>query len=337
MKTPLAGLALLGLLAAALAAPVPKEAAKTAGILVLDDSDRDFKGKAVYEDNLHFFGTDGKERFHLSGFNNAQTYSGTRMIATDPARKSIWVLENVAHRVRRFDLAGKELAVIEGVKGTALAVDPETGNVWAATNSRFGGGGEIRVYSPKGEKVATHDVAAWDLVYDPKAKAFWAAEKSLTKLAAKDGKMLVQKKLSDWCASSVAVNPTTGDVWVAVREHSQVAGSANELIRFDGDGEAKATIALADRCPWRVAVEPKSGHCWVAIAGRGVREYTPAGKLVAEHDVDAALGVEIDPAGDGVWVLTKTDTRLLSFAGKELRKVAHKKPTDQAWIAAYKE
>ena len=59
--------------------------------------------------------------------------------------------------------------------------------------------------------------------------------------------------------------------------------------------------------------------------------------MVAEHDVDATLGVEIDPNGDGVWVVTKTDTRLLSFGGKELRKVAHKKPTDQAWIAAYEE
>lgn len=335
MKTPLAGFALLGLLAAAPAAPVPKEAAKTAGILVLDDSDRVFKGKAAYEDNLQFFGTDGKERFHLSGFNNAQTYSGTRMIATDPTRKSIWVLENVAHRVRRFDLAGKELAVIEGVKGTALAVDPETGNVWAATNSRFGGGGEIRVYSPKGEKVATHDVAAWDLMYDPKVKAFWAAEKSLTKLAAKDGKVLVQKKLPDWCASSVAVNPTTGDVWVGIRD---VPGDkAHQLLRFDTDGEAKATVALADCCPWRVAVDPKSGSAWMATMSRGVREYTAAGKLAAEHDVADTIGVEIDPNGDGAWVLTRTDTRLLSFAGKELRKVAHKKPTDQAWIAAYKE
>lgn len=337
MKTPLAAVAVLALLALAVAAPVPKEAAKTGGILVLDDSDEVYKGKAVYDDNLHFFGTDGKERFHLSGFNNCQSIGGSRMIATDPARKSIWVVENVAHRVRRFDLAGKEQAVIENVNGSALAVDPETGNVWVAVGEGGIGTGDIRVFSPKGEKVTTHPVTAWDLAYDPKAKAFWAVDKTLTKLAAKDGKVLARTEVSKWCASSLAVNPASGDVWVGVRKHPQVAGSANELLRFDGDGEAKTTVAFADATPWRVAVEPKSGHCWVVIVGRGVREYTAAGKLVAEHDADAALGVEIDPTGDGVWVLTKADTRLLSFAGKELRKVAHKKPTDQAWIAAYKE
>ena len=65
--------------------------------------------------------------------------------------------------------------------------------------------------------------------------------------------------------------------------------------------------------------------------------YSPAGKLERTHDVERAIGVEIDPNGDGAWVLTRTDTRLLTEAGKELRKVAHRKPTDQAWIAAYKE
>jgi len=335
VKTPLAGLALLGLLAAAFAAPVPKGPLKTGGILVLDDSDEVYKGKAAYEDNLHFFGTDGKERFHLPGFNNCQSIGGSRMIATDPARKIIWVIENVAHRVRRIDPAGKEQACIENVTGSALAVDPETGNVWVTEGPSIGKG-TVVVYSAKGEHVATHAVSGWDIVYDPKGKAFWAADRFLTKLAAKDGKVLARTEVSKWCASSLAVNPVTGDVWVAVREHPQVAGSANELIRFDGDGAVKATVALEEASPSRVAVDPKSGNAWVT-AGKGARVYSPAGKLERTHDVEWAIGVEIDPNGDGAWVLTRTDTRLLTEAGKEMRKVAHRKPTDQAWIAAYKE
>jgi DNA-binding beta-propeller fold protein YncE len=335
MKAALAACALLGLLAGTTAAPVPRETRKGSGILVFDDSDRVFSGKQAYEDNLTFLGTDGKVRFHVSGFNNCQTISGTRQVATDPARKSIWVVEVVDHRVLRFDLAGKEQVRIDAVKGSAVAVDPDTGNVWVGTgDGEIGGKGEILVFAPDGKKVAAHPVNAWDIVYDPKAKAFWAAEQTLTKLAAKDGKVLVRTKLSGWCATSLAPNPATGDVWVGIRDQRD---RAHELIRFDAAGEAKATVALAGACPWRVAADPKSGTVWTTVSSRGVRGYSPAGKLVDDLKVDGAIAVEIDPNGDGLWVVTRDDTRLLSFAGKELRKVDHKKPTDQAWIAVYKE
>src|SRR5262249_42776360 len=153
-------------------------------ILVLDDCDEQYRGKDAYEDNLTLLDFTGKQRFRLSGFNNCQSIGSSRMIATDPARKAIWVLENVAHRIRRFDLAGKETLTIAGVHGSAIAVDPETGNVWALVGEGGIGSGKTVVFDDQGGEVASHAISGWDIVYDPKSKAFWIAEKKLTKISA---------------------------------------------------------------------------------------------------------------------------------------------------------
>ena len=121
------------------AAPAPKESAKPNGILVLDN-----------KDNLTLLDPTGKQTFRVSGFNNCESIGSSRMIAADRARKCIWVIENVAHRIRRFDLAGKETLTIPGVHGSAVAVDPETGHVWALAGEGQIGKGKTVVYDAKG-------------------------------------------------------------------------------------------------------------------------------------------------------------------------------------------
>src|SRR5215471_18113312 len=118
----------------------PAEPVKWTGILVLDNCDDQHQGKEVYKDNLTFLDHTGKQRFRVSGFNNCESIGSSRMVVADPARKCVWVLENVGHRIRRFDFAGKETLTIPGVRGSAIAVDPETGNLWAlAGDGNIGG------------------------------------------------------------------------------------------------------------------------------------------------------------------------------------------------------
>ena len=118
----------------------PEEPVKPTGILVLDNCDDQYQGKEVYKDNLTFLDQTGKQKFRVSGFNNCESIGSSQMVAADPARKCIWVIENVAHRIRRFDLAGKETLTIPGVNGSAISVDPETGNVWALAGEAIGKG-----------------------------------------------------------------------------------------------------------------------------------------------------------------------------------------------------
>jgi DNA-binding beta-propeller fold protein YncE len=316
------------------AAPAPQESAEPAGILVLDDCDDQFRGKEEYRDNLTLLDPTGKQTFRVSGFNNCQSIGSSRMVAADPARKCVWVIENVAHRIRRFDLAGKETLTIPGVHGSAIAVDPETGNVWALAGEGGIGRGRTVVYDDKGKEVASYNLTGWDIAYDRKAKAFWIADRKLTKLTAATGAVVCKADVSTWCASSVDIDPRSGAAWVAVREHPDVAGSSNRLLKFDADGTELMAIDLGKKIPFRVSVDPKDGSVWVAHLRRSVERFSAFGKSEAEHAVEA-LTVQVDPAGGSVWVVTPTEVQRMTPQGNVTKRVSHAGKTSQAWIAPW--
>jgi hypothetical protein len=124
-------------------------------------------------------------------------------------------------------------------------------------------------------------------------------------------------------------------VWVAVREHSEVANSRNELLAFDNDGNPKQTIALGEKGPFHVSIDGRDGAVWLTLFGHSVRCYTPEGKLEGEYKMHA-LTAEADPrGGGGAWVVTPEETVLLSRKGAISSRVKHKGKTSQAWIAAW--
>src|SRR4051812_25447376 len=101
----LAALALSALSAAALAAPAPKKQPdKPASILVLDDCDESYAGRDEYRDTLPLLDGAGKQPSRVSGFNNCESIGSSRMVAAALGRKCVGVIENVARRIRRFDL-----------------------------------------------------------------------------------------------------------------------------------------------------------------------------------------------------------------------------------------
>jgi hypothetical protein len=306
---------------------------KATGILILDDCDVQYQDKIDYKDNLTLLDSTGEMTFRVSGFNNCESIGSTRMIAADPQRKCVWVIENVAHRIRRFDLAGKETLIIPGVHGSAIAVDPETGNVWALAGGGQIGNGKTVVYDVTGKEVATHDISGWDIAYDRKAKAFWIAEMKLTKISAVKGVVLFSTNISTWCASSLDVDPRSGAAWVTVRAHPEVAGSSNRLLKFDADGKEVVAIDLGPKSPFRVSVDPKDGSVWVAHLNRSVERFSANGKSETEHPV-AALAVQVDPARGDAWVVTPTEVQKMTRKGEVTKRVSHAGKTSQAWIAA---
>jgi DNA-binding beta-propeller fold protein YncE len=219
------------------------------------------------------------------------------------------------------------------VNGSAIAVDPETGNVWALAGEGAIGKSRIVVYDDKGKEVASHDISGWDVASDRKAKAFWIAERKLTKITAAKGEVICSVDVSTWCASSVDVDPNSGAAWVAVREHPDVAGSSNRLLKFDPDGSELVTIELGQKSPFRVSVDPKDGSVWVAHLGKSVERFSADGKSLAEYAVEA-LAVQIDPAGGNAWVVTPTEVQVMTPTGKVTKRVGHAGKTSQAWIAA---
>jgi DNA-binding beta-propeller fold protein YncE len=309
-----------------------QELPQAMGLLVLDNCDSEYKGKENYVDNLTLLNANGGQHFRVTGFNNCESIGSSRMVATDVKRQSIWVIENVARRIRRFDLDGNETLSIGGVDGSAIAVDPTTGNLWALLGDAIGRGTTV-VHDPTGKVVNTYNISGWDLAYDPKAKAFWIVDKKLTKIDAATGRVAFSRQIVHWCASSVDVDPNHGAAWVAARRHPDVRASWNELLKFDEAGKQVATIPLGDKSPFRVSVDPTNGGVWVAHLRKSIERFSADGISEVEHAVPA-LSVLADPAGGDVWVVTSTSIVKLTAKGELKKKIDHAGETSQAWIAA---
>lgn len=317
-------------------APAPKEKAKPSGVVVLDDSDREYEGKATYEDGLTFLTAAGKVRARVSSLNVCEEIGSINRVAVDAARKRVWVAETVGRRLLQYDLDGKELLVVLDVEASGLAVDPATGNLWAAIPPRRLGGGSIAVYDLKGKRLAEHKVASYDLAYDPKSKAIWATGQKLTKVSL-DGKVLAEKEITIWNSVSVAVNGDTGDVWTVSRRHPQVVGSKNALFGFDNAGKPRCTVELGDTdemIPFKVAVNPRDGSVWLANFRRSLLHFDAKGKRIAEHKIKA-LTVAVNTASNNVWVVTEQEVLDVDPKGKVVGRTPLKAKTSQAWVAAY--
>lgn len=317
----------LDLATAAPALPV----AKGGGVFVLDDCDPNFKDMPNYADNLSYIDSSGKLIFRVTGLNMCQTIGCNRQVVLDAAREHVWIVETVGYTVRKYDMAGKEVLKVKNIKANSAAVDPATGNLWVLTSNGTIYGDKTIVLSPDGKELASHDFSGFDIVFDPKSKAFWIASKTLLKVDTA-GKKLVEQNLTAWCCASLDVNPTTGQVWVGVREHPDVAGSRNELLSFDSDGKLKHTIPFEKRSPFRVTVDKKTGAAWVADFGTAVRRYDADGKLELERKVDA-IAAHSDSATGDLWVVTKEETIRMTATGEVKKRVKHAAQTLQAWAA----
>lgn len=313
-------------------ATAPAPARIDGGILVLDDCDPDYKGKAAYEDNLSSISPAGKLLFRITGLNNCESIGGNHMIASDRKRGWLWIIELAGGRIHKYDRTGKELLVLNDIKSSALAVDPDTGDLWVLTRRVSIYGDKTVVFDSKGKQRAVYDVSGFDIAYDGKSKSFWIAGSNLAKV--RQGKVIVNKQIATWLASSLTVHPVTGMVWVAVRRHPQVLNSKNELLSFDNNGNLRKTILLEDAAPYHVSVDARDGAVWLTLVGQSVHRYTADGKLDAEHELNA-LAAESDARSGGVWVATPEETMLMSRKGDIPFRVRHKGITSQAWIAGW--
>lgn len=303
---------------------------KATGIFVLDNCDPDYRGKDSYADNISYIDGAGKVVFRVSGLNTCEMIGSNHQIAYDPDRKRVWVAECVGQKIRQFDLDGKEVLTIKDVKPGAIAVDPETGNLWARRSDGRGGGDTV-IFDPKGKELRALEMSGFDVAYDPKGKAFWFAGKSLTKVSAA-GKVLFTKDITAYSANSIAVHPDTGDAWVSVTWHPGAPGSRNQLLRFDRHGNAKDTIDLDGRACCHVTPDRKTGGVWVTLPILGVRRYSRTGVLERERVIDA-LAAHADAASGDLWVATKNEVIRMTPDGKITVRVKHAGPTTQAWVA----
>jgi DNA-binding beta-propeller fold protein YncE len=326
----LAPAAVLQLTGPAPAAPTKEDKPPT-GVAVLDNCDPIYKGKDAYGDNLSLFDAAGTLRKRITDLNVCEEIGTPHRVAVDPLRRRVWVAETVRGRLLAYDLDGERRVVVPGVKASAVAIDPTTGNAWVTLHESIGRG-SVEVFDPDGRSVATHDFRGYDIAHDPKGNAFWLVEQQLLKVSL-DGKVLVRKDIAEYCAVSVAVDPRTGGIWAVTCGYDDGTKGRNELLGFDPDGKPLVTRAM-DKRPLRVSVDPKDGAVWVVNWRRELRWFTAEGKPGDTFKIPA-LTADVDRRTGHAWAVTESELLTVDRKGEVVARAKHKGKTTQAWIACY--
>ncbi len=301
------------------------------GIFVLDDCDDQFKDKAKYEDHLTFVSAAGKVGFQVTGMNVCESVGCHHMIAVDAPRKCVWVSENVGDCIKKYDLDGKVATTFTVVGCGAIAVHPETGNIWAlvSTNGTITDGKTV-VFDPNGRELMSYDAFGVDIAYSSKDNAFWIVGKNLAKIFVTDGFVDLSHQVAAWCGVSVDVDQKSGAVWVAVRDHPDVFGSKNQLLKLDRDGKQLADIAMGEKDPFQVSVDQRDGSVWMVNFNNSLEQFSSDGKHLMTWPVPA-VAVQKDRSG-AIWAVTKTNIQKLNAQGEALLKLDLAGKTGQAWI-----
>jgi beta-lactamase regulating signal transducer with metallopeptidase domain/thiol-disulfide isomerase/thioredoxin len=303
-----------------------------AAVVIADDSDPNFDPDRPHTDGLRVLSTRGEELWSISGLNNCQTVGGMHGVAIDRARDHIYVRELVSKRISAYTTGGQKLWQIEGFDANTLAVDPQTGNLWASGGPNFRDG-ETVVFDSQGNEVAAYPFVAIDMAFDAHSDSFWLVGYEILKLS-RNGDVQFRMAVDGWCCVSVSVNPTDGSVWIAERDHSDIARSTNRLWLLANDGSVRQEVDLGKEGVFVVACDPQTGDAWFSGYGRGLRRASPAGELTELSPV-VVNNIAFSPTTLDVWVATKDAVLKLDRSGAVLAKIPHRGESSQAWLAAF--
>jgi len=247
---------------------------QTATVLVLEDCDDDFR-TPPFEDALLVLGPNGAYSRMATTLNVCQTVGGARSLSVSPDGRFIVVCENVRHRLTAYEThTGKPLWNVDGDFTSATV--GQSGIVYAAVSSGTIYGERTIAIDPDGRITKSGSTAAgFDMALDPKHEVLWLVGKHIKKC---DLQLNVLQELSPikWCAVSVDVNPD-GSIWVAEREHPDVALSTNRLLKISSDGRILKSVYL-DWSPMCLRVDARDGSVWAT--GIGVKK--PASKRILD-------------------------------------------------------
>ena len=349
--------ALLLLLAAVIIheaeAELPVSTTQSPHILVLDNCDSDYK-VPPFTDSVLFLNSEGKVINQISGLNICQNMGSNRAISVSQDGQFFVVCENVADKISAYNTStGNLLWSIQGKYTSAVVAQ---GIVYALTSDDTIYGNGIQAVDRGGEIIKqSTQINGYDIVIDPNGSFLWVVGVDIKKC---DMNLRVVKiiKAIKWCAVSVDIN-IDGSIWVAEREHCDVPGSQNRLIKITQDGTIIRDIPLEDMSPLCVRVDRSDGNAWVTgiryreykklsfrrwppgwerawkYLGSRTRKYSPQGELLLELKL-GGKSIDIDASDGSVWIADHDTPSLYHYSskGKKLN-TSENLSLDDKWIA----
>lgn len=300
-------------------------------IVVLDDIDPNFERTRPHHDGLRLLDSSGAELWSHSGLNNCQCVGG-RGVALDRRRQRIYIRENVADRITAFSTRGQKLWQIEQIAVGPLAIDEKTGNLWCGLGGNLNDG-EIVVFDPQGRELAAYPYPSVELALDPLSSACWSTGTQTLKIGA-TGDVLFRQRVDGWCWTSMSINPADGSVWLAEREHPDVANSKNRLWLLSADGSIRHKVDLGTYKISVVRYSPQTGDAWIGSYKEGIRRVSADAQL-SEPLALMASRIAISPTTGDLWGADADAVFRFDRSGQILARSAFSKPSQQCWLEAF--
>jgi hypothetical protein len=234
---------------------------------------------------------------------------------------------------------------------TAATVAPD-GRVYAVVSA----GkiyGDRTVVVENGRIINQSTNAGFDMALDSARNVLWLVGKTIKKCDL-ELKSLLEIAPIKWCASSVDVN-SDGSIWVAEREHPNVSGSINRILKISSAGQILNSVNLGYD-PVCVRAEASGGAVWVTgdaarepmikrvlnfierkrgplPIGKKVRDFLTKDRVVAKtekYDANGKLlfsigrgghSLDIDSADGSIWLDGGDKIYQYSREGKKLNRL----------------
>lgn len=341
----------------------PPLGASAMRVLVLDDSDSDFR-VPPFEDRVFSFDAEGKPVTRVTGLNTTQSIGGSRAFCVSPDGKYFVVCEYGTRRMLAYDAeTGEQLWSRDGeYNSVEISTD---GRIFALNSGGTGTiyGKLLQVFDRQGRMIREAPWGGWDLALDRDGTGVYLVGKTIQKLT--NLETTWEMTSIRWCAVSADTSPD-GTLWVAERDHPDVISSTNRIFQLSSSGQILKSVGL-DFSPTCVRVNKRDGSVWVTgwvvrdsavlrllktieeytgglPLGRRLRlllsrpwirpathQYLADGTLARSLD-DGGHTLEIDPLDESLWIAGKEAIYHYSADGSLIGGFTGL-PDAQRWIA----
>ena len=323
-------------------------------ILLLDNCDSNFRAPP-FNDKVLFLDSKGEIITYIAGLNVCQNIGGNRAISVSGDGRFFVVCENVANKITAYDLkTGDEIWSLPGRCNSAAAARDVT--YVLTSDKKIYGDGILAIDSEGNILKQSKDIKGFDIVVDPDANCIWLAGGDIKKCNM-DLQVVQTVDAIGWCAVSIDYGPD-GSVWVVEREHEEVSGSQNRLLKISPECELLQSIPLNNLSPGCLRVNRSDGSVWITgkrgrykrslalnrwpptwkktyqYIGPETHKYSSEGKLLLKIK-RGGHSIDIDPSDGSVWIADETSLLHYSSEGKMLH-TCENVSNDQKWIAVAK-
>jgi len=266
-------------------------------VYILENSDPDWTNPP-FEDKLTIINPLTHTKVQtLSGFNFAQTVGGQRRIASSDNGQAVVICDKVAQHLLKYDVSGN---LVFDLSRNIHSIDvAENSDIYALTTINTIYGDKILLLNSEGAVLDEASFGGFDVAVDDNSNSVWIVGADIKRL----NKELVEQFTVDpigWVAVSVDFN-SSGDAWVAEREHSQIQGSQNRLLKISKDnGSILETIDLSFS-PFCLSVDRSDNSFWVA-SSNGLLKYDQNGNELMQIETNDRWSVKVSQNDGSVWV-----------------------------------